>query len=838
MKCWRSARAVRPPLETLDQVPQLVADRVAAGTLVQDGKVFYEMGKYDQAEIKLSQAIRMDPGNTTASYYLNLIQQDKIHRDSIDHNTDTQKRMEHVEKQWILPQNASARNHISSDTVSSFNGGYATNSIVWTGPGRQAIMQKLDKIHFEKTDDFSQGLPLTEVLKQLNEQCRLHDSERKGVNFLINNNSDKSGTPRPWVPGVSVGGAGPGAAAPGASAIAANRGFGATGALDPNTGLPLAPSAETTTTEQPDVGSYLIKLPTLSDVRLADLLDAIVLVADHPIKYSIEDFAVVFSQKNPEGQHLLMRTYRVDPNTFYSGLEGVSAIAPFGAVQNGSTTGGTGGTGGGGGGGGGSGNNQGVSAVIGVVNAFAGGGQARATTGGGASQAGTTGAAGAGGTAGGTAQAPTDPWNEEGLPGVSVRSHSATYSYLAAQFFGALGISWSDPPGKALFFNDRLGYLFVRSTESDLDLIERAIQVMDQVPPQVHIKARFIEVSQNDNAALGFNWYLGQFSLGNQAVGQGGTAPSLTVPVSAANPLGAFPGNTAANLVSGQASDQLLTSGLRNTAPTLATFTGILTDPNFRVTLQALQQRQGTENLGEPEITTISGRQTEMKATTIHNIVTSFTTETPNTGVGNVNAATTTSTILQAPPTAVVPIATPLETGPILDVVPYVLADGYTINLALMPSDTEFVQYETIPANAIPGYTPGVSVSGINAYTIPVPLPEFTVRQLVSTVNVWDNQTVALGGLITSQVQSINDSVPVLGDIPLVGRLFQSKSKSTVKDNLMIFVTSTIVDPAGSRVHSDDELPFALTGVPVQPAENVPPTVSEKTVLGLPDVSK
>jgi hypothetical protein len=46
----------------------------------------------------------------------------------------------------------------------------------------------------------------------------------------------------------------------------------------------------------------------------------------------------------------------------------------------------------------------------------------------------------------------------------------------------------------------------------------------------------------------------------------------------------------------------------------------------------------------------------------------------------------------------------------------------------------------------------------------------------------------------------------------------------------MIFVTATIVDPAGNRVHTDDELPFAQASVPVQPADNVPPTETVKTV--------
>ena len=105
----------------------------------------------------------------------------------------------------------------------------------------------------------------------------------------------------------------------------------------------------------------------------------------------------------------------------------------------------------------------------------------------------------------------------------------------------------------------------------------------------------------------------------------------------------------------------------------------------------------------------------------------------------------------------------------------------------------------------------------LNVVQLPVVLPYFTVRQVVTSVNVWDNQTVVIGGLISSEVQSTKQQVPVIGDLPMVGKLFQSQSKTTAKKNLMIFVTATIVDPAGNRVHSDDDLPFAQTAVPAQP---------------------
>ena len=166
---------------------------------------------------------------------------------------------------------------------------------------------------------------------------------------------------------------------------------------------------------------------------------------------------------------------------------------------------------------------------------------------------------------------------------------------------------------------------------------------------------------------------------------------------------------------------------------------------------------------------------------------------------------------------SITPNTSQMETGPVLDVIPYVLADGYTLNLTLIPSVTEFNGYDAVPDLTSLGGA-GVGISGNSQVVqLPVALPDFTVRQVITTVNVWDGQTVVLGGLITSQVVTEKDKVPVIGDVPILGRLFQSQYKSSVKKNLMIFVTPTIVDPAGNRVHSDDELPFAQSTIPPQP---------------------
>ena len=166
----------------------------------------------------------------------------------------------------------------------------------------------------------------------------------------------------------------------------------------------------------------------------------------------------------------------------------------------------------------------------------------------------------------------------------------------------------------------------------------------------------------------------------------------------------------------------------------------------------------------------------------------------------------------------IVPNTQQFEIGPTLDVVPYVLADGYTINLTLIPEVLQFNGYDSVPQ------VPGVTAAGV--VTVPTVLPHFSVREVVTTVNIWDNQTVVLGGLISSSTQATKDKVPFLGDLPVFGRLFQSQSKVQQKKNLMIFVTATIVDPAGNRVHSDDELPFNPP-TPTQPS----PTDTGATVI-------
>jgi general secretion pathway protein D len=232
------------------------------------------------------------------------------------------------------------------------------------------------------------------------------------------------------------------------------------------------------------------------------------------------------------------------------------------------------------------------------------------------------------------------------------------------------------------------------------------------------------------------------------------------------------------------------------------------------VAIQAIEQRDGTDILSAPRVTTLSGRQAHVQVSDIVDIVTS-----PDiipgglasitSGLGTSAAATTTSS-------STAPIVgystTPFTEGPALDILPTISADGYSIQIVLIPTLTEFVGYDP-PGQFIEQVS---SLQGV-PLVAQLPLPHYRVREVITSVNLWDGQTVMLGGLISENISKMKDKVPVLGDLPLLGRFFRSEYSYSQKANLMIFVTATIIDPAGNRVHTEEEMPFAKNSYPLQP---------------------
>jgi general secretion pathway protein D len=204
-----------------------------------------------------------------------------------------------------------------------------------------------------------------------------------------------------------------------------------------------------------------------------------------------------------------------------------------------------------------------------------------------------------------------------------------------------------------------------------------------------------------------------------------------------------------------------------------------------------------------------------MKAVRVRYIVTELDLDQTAAGGGATTGGTTTTG--GGVGSTVQPLAEPFELGPVLDVVPYVSADGFTIQMTIIPTVKEFEGYDLENARLFQAQAQSVGSSDPgNALTQITPLPIFRLRQVVTSAVVWDGQTIVLGGLLLDESTKTKDKVPILGDLPFVGRLFRSEATQSKKTSLVIFVTPTIIDPAGNRVHTDDDLPFAQTGIPPQ----------------------
>jgi beta-lactamase regulating signal transducer with metallopeptidase domain len=305
-------------------------------------------------------------------------------------------------------------------------------------------------------------------------------------------------------------------------------------------------------------------------------------------------------------------------------------------------------------------------------------------------------------------------------------SQTDNISTMARSFFSTLGVDL-ELPGKSVFFNDRLGELFVRATATDLDTVETALEVF--IPPQVHIKARFLEVPKESLALL--------------------------------RP---FPE---------------LTNGVT-----------ILPAASFRKLMQTLESNPRTETVAEPEVVTTSGRQTQMRATVIQTIITNYAFHATGTN------------------SAIYPQSDQVETGPVLDIVPYALSDDHTINLTLIASLKVFLGYDQPPTNVVGKYIKEYDI------TLPVILPSFRVQQASAQVNLWDGQTVVFG----KPQQHFFDGDKEVGAEP---DYFAKTKKSRgqpdeVDKELLVFITVTLVDSAGNRIHTAEELPFAKDNIPSQ----------------------
>ena len=171
-----------PDADTQARVPDIIKEKGDAATKVQDGKLLFEMGKMSEAKKVLLEAVKQDPHNQAAYYYLNLINESKFQESLNKRDVDSRTRIVDIEDAWYTPAN---RDLLPIPNM------YARTNLINTSPSRQVIYNKLNLIHLDNVT--YDGLPLTEVIKVLDEEAKKRDPERRGINFLINANIDSSG---------------------------------------------------------------------------------------------------------------------------------------------------------------------------------------------------------------------------------------------------------------------------------------------------------------------------------------------------------------------------------------------------------------------------------------------------------------------------------------------------------------------------------------------------------------------------------------------------------------------------------------------------------------------
>ena len=254
-------------------------------------------------------------------------------------------------------------------------------------------------------------------------------------------------------------------------------------------------------------------------------------------------------------------------------------------------------------------------------------------------------------------------------------------------------------------------------------------------------------------------------------------------------------------------------TGASSLAPGIFGLSGVFTDPQFQVVIRALNQKKGIDLLSAPRVTTKSGQRAVIEIVREFRYPTQFQPpQIPQNFRGDTITDTGLSTGGRAsgafPVTPTTPTAFETRnTGVTLEVEPVVGPDGITIDLNLVP---QVVEFEGFINYGSPIQTTSTNFLGQTSTVILTPnvinQPIFSTRKVTTSVSVWDGQTVVLGGLMREDVQKTEDRTPILGDIPIVGRLFRTNVDQHIKRNLVIFVTARLVNPGGQPVNSTEEI--------------------------------
>ena len=342
----------------------------------------------------------------------------------------------------------------------------------------------------------------------------------------------------------------------------------------------------------------------------------------------------------------------------------------------------------------------------------------------------------------------------------------------------------TDKRSKVLADN-RTSQLVVVATDPEQTAVDTLVTQLDIANKQVLIEARFVEVSSSPESKKGVDWsgtLSGQnISYGNGTLNAAQSSTATSIPGTPVTIPG-FGGHPATTTQPGSSSQTLLStipgSGFAlNTASGLTPNIGFLNADGLHAVLSFINSSSDASVVSTPRIVTLDNETANLSVTRGYPIF--------NVQAGSANASGGSS-------------VTYSNIGTSLQVTPRISANDY-IWLKVVPEVSTFFGNFSQSVNG------GTGASG-NPVSLLLTAPQFDQRTFTTQVRIPNANTLVMGGLVNDSPKSQTTKVPVLGDMPWLGHLFSSEDKTLQKDNLLIFITPTIVQDSDFQPSTTDFL--------------------------------
>lgn len=356
-------------------------------------------------------------------------------------------------------------------------------------------------------------------------------------------------------------------------------------------------------------------------------------------------------------------------------------------------------------------------------------------------------------------------------------------------FLQQAGVNFESIPGSSLVYDGSA--MIVTHSSRNLQRIRNILNRYNDIR-QVEIEAKFMEVAEGDLEESGIDWIISNGT--DQLYKSNFRTLSDTFETSS---------STDNNIRIVQGGDDIIDPlptpppniprgiDLGTGSLPIALISGTIGDFNVNATIRALSRKTGTDLLSAPKVTVLSGNPASIVVAQEFRYPERYTAIESQVGQssGITSGGSAGVTITSGTPQDF----TVRNVGVELEVTPTVEEDDYSISLDLNPRVTEFDGFVEYGGSS-------VAISGDTTVTVPPGFyqPIFSVREVTTKVTIWDGATVVMGGLTREEIKTINDKIPIIGDLPLIGRLFRSEGESATKRNLLIFVTANLVSPGGS----------------------------------------